>query len=67
VTPVPDTDEVVEMLRRAEERLREIAYERLRAAAEDGDADAEADERRVLQARRAVERALRVLGAEPEG
>jgi len=67
VTPVPDTDEVVEMLRRAEERLREIAYERLQAAAEDGDAEAEADERRVLQARRAVERALRALGAEPEG
>ena len=66
MTPGPDTDEVVEMLRRAEERLREIAYERLRAAAEDGDAEAEADERRVLQARRAVERALRALGAEPE-
>ena len=67
MTSVPDTDEVVEMLRRAEERLREIAYERLQAAAEDGDAEAEADERRVLQARRAVERALRALGAEPEG
>jgi hypothetical protein len=67
MTPVPDTDEVVELLRRAEERLRDLAYERLRAAAEDGDTDAEADERRVLQARRAVERALRALGAEPEG
>jgi hypothetical protein len=66
VTPVRDTDEVVQQLQRAEERLRELAYERLRTAAEDGDADAEADERKIQQARRAVERALRALGAEPE-
>ena len=61
-----DTQEVVDLLRRAEERLRELAYERLRAAAEDGDAEAEREERRLLQARRAVERAIRALGAEPE-
>ena len=66
MTPVRDADEVVEQLKRAEERLRELAYERLREAAEDGDADAEADERKILQARRAVERALRALGAEPD-
>ena len=61
-----DTLEVIELLRRAEERLRELAYERLRAAAEDGDAGAEQEERRLLQARRAVERALHALGATPE-
>jgi hypothetical protein len=32
----------------------------------DGDDNATADERRLQQARRAVERALRVLGGEPE-
>jgi hypothetical protein len=57
--------DVVETLRRVEERLRDAAYDRLRAAV-DGDDDATADERRLQQARRAVERALRVLGGEPE-
>lgn len=66
MTALPDTDEVVELLRRAEERLRELAYDRLRAAAEDGDATAEDQERRLLQARRAIERALHALGAQPE-
>ena len=58
--------DVVETLRGIEERLRDAAYDRLRAAA-DGDEDAVKDERRLQQARRAVERALRALGAEPEG
>lgn len=66
MTALPDTDEVVELLRRAEERLRDLAYDRLRAAAEDGDAAAEDQERRLLQARRAIERALHALGAQPE-
>ena len=66
MSALSDADEVIEMLRRAEERLRELAYERLRAAAEDGDADAEGDERRLLRARRAIERALHALGASPE-
>jgi hypothetical protein len=61
-----DTDEIVETLRDVEERLRDLAYARLRDAAEDGDAAAEGDERTLQQARRAVERALRVLGGEPE-
>jgi hypothetical protein len=34
----------------------------LRAAAEDGDADAAAQERQILKARRAVERAIQALG-----
>jgi len=66
MTAIPDTDEVVEMLRRAEERLRELAYEQLRVAAEDGNVDAEGHERRLLQARRAIERALHALGAQPD-
>jgi hypothetical protein len=61
-----DTSDVVATLQQVEERLRELAYECLRAAAEDGDEAAAADERRLLQARRAVERALRALGHEPE-
>jgi hypothetical protein len=59
--------DVVETLRTVEERLRDAAYERLRAAAVDGDDRAVADERRLHQARRAVERALRALGSEPDG
>ena len=57
--------DVVETLRSVEERLRDAAYDRLRDAVE-GDGAAVKDERRLQQARRAVERALRALGAEPE-
>ena len=57
-----DTELIVERLRSIEEELRDLAYERLRAAAADGDADALADEKRVLQARRAIERAINALG-----
>jgi len=61
-----DHDDLIAELARIEERLRDLAYERLRAAAEDGDADAVADEKRILQARRAIERAIRALGGVPE-
>jgi hypothetical protein len=57
--------DVVDTLRGIEERLRDAAYDRLRDAVE-GDEVAVTDERRLQQARRAVERALRALGAEPE-
>jgi len=60
-----DCDDLIVELRSIEERLRDRAYERLRAAAE-GDEDGAADEKRLSQARRAVERALRALGGEPE-
>jgi len=60
-----DVDDMVETLRGIEERLRDLAYERLRAAAE-GDATAAADEKKVLQARRAVEKAIHALGGTPE-
>jgi len=55
------TADLVEQLRTIEESLRDLAYDRLRDAA-DGDAEAAADEKRVQQARRAVERAIRALG-----
>jgi hypothetical protein len=56
-------DDLVERLRTIEETLRDLAYDRLSAAA-DGDADAAADEKRLHQARRAVERAIHALGGE---
>ncbi len=59
------TAEVLEQLRAIEESLRDLAYDRLRDAAE-GDADAAADEKRLLQARRAVDRAIRALGGADE-
>ncbi|HEY7107734.1 MAG TPA: hypothetical protein VH986_15140 [Acidimicrobiia bacterium] len=62
-----DTADIVATLRTVEEQLRDLAYEHLRAASEgagDG-ADALAEEKRLLQARRAVERAIRAL--EPSG
>ena len=54
-------DEIVEQLRALEERLRDLAYDRLREAA-GGDEDAKADEKQLNQARRAIERAIRALG-----
>jgi C4-dicarboxylate-specific signal transduction histidine kinase len=61
-----DAEQLVERLQSIEADLRDLAYDRLRAAAEDGDADALADEEKVLQARRAVERAIVALGGTPE-
>jgi len=59
---MPDFEDLIAQLASIEERLRDVAYERLRAAAEDGDADAAAQERQILKARRAVERAIQALG-----
>ena len=53
--------EIVEALLGIEDQLRDLAFERLRIAAEEGDVRAAADERRVQQARRAIERAIRAL------
>ncbi|MEI6570923.1 MAG: hypothetical protein WCO36_05780 [Actinomycetes bacterium] len=55
-----DTELIVEKLRVIEEDLRDLAYDKLRDAAT-GDADAARDEKRVLQARRAIEKAIRAL------
>lgn len=56
-------DELVVQLRGIEETLRDLAFDRLSAAV-DGDEDAVADEKRLQQARRAVERAIHALGGE---
>jgi hypothetical protein len=60
-----DVELIVERLRSIEEELRDLAYDRLRTATEEGDDDALADEKRILQARRAVERAIVALGGTP--
>ncbi len=61
--PSNRVDELVVQLRAVDESLRDLAYDRLQAAA-DGDDSAAADEKRILQARRAVERAIHALGDE---
>jgi hypothetical protein len=61
--PSERVDELLVQLRAVEESLRDLAYDRLREAA-DGDDGAAADEKRLLQARRAVERAIHALGGE---
>lgn len=60
-----DFEGLAERLRAIEEELRDLAYDRLRQAAE-GDESAKADERRLGQARRAVERAMRALTPDRE-
>jgi hypothetical protein len=60
-----DVELIVERLRSIEEELRDLAYDRLRTATEEGDDAALADEKRILQARRAVERAIVALGGTP--
>jgi hypothetical protein len=61
---VTDRGELAARLRAIEEALRDLAYEALRAAA-DGDDDARDEEKDLLKARRAVERAIHAL--EPRG
>ena len=53
-------EELVDQLRSIEEQLRDLAYDRLREAAAGNDA-AKADEKKLLQARRAIEKAIRAL------
>ena len=57
-----ELDDIVSELSSIEERLRDLAYDRLRLAAEDGDERAAAEEKQILAARRALERAIRALG-----
>jgi hypothetical protein len=61
-----EAQDIVAVLQGIEERLRDLAYERLRSAAE-GDEQAAVDEKKVLQARRAVERAIHALGGSEFG
>jgi hypothetical protein len=55
-----DVDELVARLQAIEEALRDLAYDKLREAV-DGNEHAKAEEKKLLQARRAVERAIRAL------
>jgi hypothetical protein len=59
-------EEIVERLQAIEEELRDLAYDRLRGAADSPELLAE--ERRLHQARRAIEKAIRILsaGGEPD-
>ena len=52
--------DLVDQLRTIEESLRDRAYDALRAAA-NGDEAAAASEKKILQARRAIEKAIRAL------
>ncbi len=54
-------DVVVERLQAIEEELRDLAYDRLRNALDSPALLAE--ERRLTQARRAIEKAIRLLGS----
>lgn len=55
-----DFEDLAERLRTIEEELRDRAYEHLREAVARGD-DASAEEKRLNQARRAVEKAVHAL------
>ena len=59
-------EHIVERLAAIEEELRDLAYERLQDAAANQDSDtgdaAEAEEKRLLQARRAIAKAMQALG-----
>lgn len=57
----PSVSEMVEQLRSLEERLRDLAYDRLRESVEAGEEKASPEQRRLEQARRAVARALHAL------
>jgi hypothetical protein len=59
---VDGIEDLVDELRRLDERISELAYERLRAAVADDDETGQADERRLQQAHRALQRALHALG-----
>ena len=55
-----ELSEITEQLRTVEEALRDRAYDALRAAA-NGDEVAAQNEKKILQARRAIEKAIRAL------
>ena len=64
-------DDLVERLAAIEEDLRDRAYDRLREAAGTSDEDAQdaakSAEKRLLQARRAIARAIAALSDRPSG
>jgi hypothetical protein len=61
---VSDFEQIADRLRTIEEELRDAAYESLRDAAA-GNEQAAADEKRLLQARRAIARAIGALSSAP--
>jgi hypothetical protein len=60
-----DYSNIVERLASVEEELRDLAFDRLKAAVSESDADASdsfaKEERKVLQARRAIAKAIAAL------
>jgi hypothetical protein len=60
----PGPEEIVDRLRAIEEELRDLAYDRVREAQDSSGALAE--ERRLHQARRAIEKAIRLLSADAD-
>ena len=56
-----DYDQLVERLEAIGEELDEIAFDRLREAVADGELARPTDDKKLMQARRAIERAAGVL------
>lgn len=56
-----DYDQLVDRLETIAAELDEIAFDRLREAVADGGADRPADDKKLMQARRAIEKAAGVL------
>ena len=54
-------EEVIAQLRAIEEQLRDLAYSRLHDAVEAGESRISPEQRKLEQARRAVEKAVRLL------
>jgi len=57
-----EVDDLLERLRSVSDDLADLAIERLRAAVDSDDGAPVAEERRLTRARRAVEKAIAVLG-----
>lgn len=62
----PAVAEIVEQLRGIEERLRDLALDRLRDAVEAGEEKVSSEQRRLEQARRAVARAIHALAPDED-
>ena len=66
IAPVADRDEIRDRLEAIAEELADLAMESLRDAIEAGQRSRPAEERRLTQARRSVERAAALLRPEDE-
>lgn len=67
---MPDYDSIVERLTAIEAELRDLAFDELTSVVRDPDSDealaARREEKRLLQARRAVAKAIGALGGAPD-